>query len=62
TYAGIMTLLFFFWVYGIVSFGFDLKNKFVPAVRSLRRRASRTDRPLSVPPTAVAQSSDDPLI
>ena len=38
TYAGIMTLLFFFWVYGIVSFGFDLKNKFVPAVRRYRRR------------------------
>jgi hypothetical protein len=39
-----MTLLFFFWVYGIVSFGFDLKNKFVPAVRRYKRRRAAAKR------------------
>jgi hypothetical protein len=29
------TVLFFFWVYGIVSFALDCKNKFVPAIRRL---------------------------
>jgi len=32
------TVLFFFWVYGIVSFVLDVKNKFVPYLR--RRRAA----------------------
>ena len=44
TYVGIMTLLFFFWVYGIVSFGFDLKNKFVPAVRRYKRQRAAAKR------------------
>ena len=29
-YLGGMTVLFFFWAYGIVSFLLDLKNKFIP--------------------------------
>lgn len=32
-YIGIFTLLFFFWAYGIVSFGQDLKNKIIPGIR-----------------------------
>ncbi|QLC33989.1 hypothetical protein EFA46_007155 [Halarchaeum sp. CBA1220] len=35
------TLLFFFWAYGIVSFVLDVKNKFVPAVRTLWRERKR---------------------
>lgn len=41
-YFGAMTLLFFFWVYGIASFVLDLKNKFLPAVRQyLRHRKEK---------------------
>jgi hypothetical protein len=29
------TVLFFFWVYGIVSFALDCKHKFFPAIRRL---------------------------
>ncbi|USZ68183.1 hypothetical protein NGM10_00220 [Halorussus salilacus] len=38
-----VTVLFFFWAYGIVSFALDVKNKFVPAIRALvaARRESR---------------------
>ena len=36
-YVGTMTLLFFFWAYGIVSFVLDLRNKFVPGVRQYLR-------------------------
>jgi hypothetical protein len=36
-YFGAGTLLFFFWVYGIVSFGLDLKNKIIPAIIQYRR-------------------------
>lgn len=36
-YWGGMVVLFFFWVYGIVSFLFDLKNKIVPGVAQYRR-------------------------
>jgi len=45
------TLLFFFWAYGIVSFAFDCKNKFLPAARQLwtnwrrgRGQSSRSNR------------------
>jgi hypothetical protein len=36
-YWGGMFVLFFFWVYGIVSFGFDLKNKIIPGILQYRR-------------------------
>ncbi|ACV48380.1 MULTISPECIES: hypothetical protein [Halomicrobium] len=32
-----MVVLFFFWVYGIVSFAFDLRNKIIPGVLQYRR-------------------------
>ncbi|QGA82596.1 hypothetical protein [Halomicrobium sp. LC1Hm] len=32
-----MVGLFFFWVYGIVSFAFDLRNKIVPGILQYRR-------------------------
>ncbi|WP_435097536.1 hypothetical protein [Halarchaeum sp. P4] len=35
------TLLFFFWAYGIVSFVLDVKNKFIPALRTLWRERKR---------------------
>ncbi|MFB6207209.1 MAG: hypothetical protein ABEJ05_11860 [Haloglomus sp.] len=37
TYFAIVTVLFFFWVYGIVSFALDLKNKYVPMARQYLR-------------------------
>lgn len=37
------TVLFFFWAYGIVSFVLDVKNKFVPAVRTLVAARRRDD-------------------
>jgi len=40
-YWGGMLVLFFFWVYGIVSFGFDLKNKIVPGLLQYRRGRRR---------------------
>ena len=47
-YIGGMTVLFFFWAYGIVSFAFDCKNKFLPAARALwaarRERREETER------------------
>jgi len=36
-YFGGMAVLFFFWIYGIVSFGLDLKNKIVPGARQYLR-------------------------
>ncbi|WP_256391914.1 hypothetical protein [Natronoarchaeum rubrum] len=36
-YFGGMAVLFFFWIYGIVSFGLDLKNKIVPGTRQYLR-------------------------
>jgi len=36
-YYGGFTVLFFFWVYGIVSFVRDLKNKIIPGIRAYRR-------------------------
>ncbi|WP_135854405.1 hypothetical protein [Halorussus salinus] len=39
------TVLFFFWAYGIVSFAFDCKNKFLPAIRTFvaNRRAQKEE-------------------
>lgn len=34
-YVGGFTLLFFFWAYGIVSFGRDLKRTIIPGIRGL---------------------------
>ena len=36
-YLGGMAVLFFFWIYGIVSFGLDLKNKIIPGIRQYLR-------------------------
>ena len=36
-YLGGMTVLFFFWAYGIVSFILDIKNKFIPLGRQYLR-------------------------
>lgn len=36
-YWGGMLVLFFFWAYGIVSFGLDLKNKIIPGFIQYRR-------------------------
>lgn len=41
-YGGLLTL-FFFWVYGIVSFGLDLKNKVIPGIRQYRRGRKRRE-------------------
>jgi hypothetical protein len=35
TYFTAGTLLFLFWAYGLVSFVLDIKNKFIPAARTL---------------------------
>lgn len=35
------TVLFFFWVYGIVSFVLDCKNRYVPAARRFIRERRR---------------------
>ncbi|MFP8956196.1 hypothetical protein ACLI4Y_05670 [Natrialbaceae archaeon A-CW3] len=40
-YYGGLTILFFFWIYGIVSFVLDLKNKIIPGLRKYRRGRSR---------------------
>jgi len=36
-YYGGFTILFFFWIYGIVSFVLDLKNRIIPGLRAYRR-------------------------
>ncbi|MWV39916.1 hypothetical protein [Natrialba sp. INN-245] len=43
-YYGGLSVLFFFWIYGIVSFGLDLKNKIVPAIRQYRRGRTRREQ------------------
>ena len=44
-YYGGLLVLFFFWIYGIVSFALDLKNKVVPGIRTyLRGRKRREER------------------
>ncbi|MFC4543414.1 hypothetical protein ACFO5R_15900 [Halosolutus amylolyticus] len=43
-YYGGLTVLFFFWIYGIVSFTLDVKNKIVPGIRQYRRNRHRRKR------------------
>lgn len=40
-YLAGMTVLFFFWAYGIVSFLLDLKNKFIPGAKQYIRGRRR---------------------
>ncbi|SDR14522.1 hypothetical protein [Natronobacterium texcoconense] len=40
-YYGGLFVLFFFWIYGIVSFALDLKNKIVPGIVQYRRNRKR---------------------
>jgi putative exporter of polyketide antibiotics len=37
----LMLVLFFFWAYGVVSFGLDLKNTIIPGVIKYRRGRRR---------------------
>ncbi|QFU81190.1 hypothetical protein [Natronorubrum aibiense] len=43
-YYGGLTVLFFFWIYGIVSFALDIKNKLLPAIQQYRRASTRRSR------------------
>jgi len=36
-YIGAVTILFFFWVYGIISFIFDIKYKIIPGAKQYLR-------------------------
>ena len=40
-YYGGFLVLFFFWIYGIISFVLDLKNTVIPGIRQYRRGRSR---------------------
>ncbi|MFC4987168.1 MULTISPECIES: hypothetical protein [Saliphagus] len=40
-YVGGVTVLFFFWIYGIASFALDLKNKILPGLRQYWRGRKR---------------------
>jgi hypothetical protein len=40
-YVGGMTLLFFFWAYGIIRFGMDVKNIYIPKGRQYLRGRRR---------------------
>ncbi len=40
-YYGGLLILFGFWIYGIVSFIFDLKNKIIPGLKQYRRGRKR---------------------
>ncbi|WP_137288701.1 hypothetical protein [Natronorubrum halophilum] len=42
-YYGGATVLFFFWIYGIVSFALDVKCKIVPGIRQYRRGRTQPD-------------------
>ncbi len=42
-YWGGLFVLFFFWVYGIVSFAFDLKNRIIPGLLRYRRGRRRLE-------------------
>lgn len=42
-YIGGVTVLFFFWAYGIVSFGLDVKNKLIPLGRQYLRGRRRQE-------------------
>jgi hypothetical protein len=41
TYVAIVTVLFFFWVYGIYAFVRDLRHRYLPALRTLRENRRR---------------------
>lgn len=44
SYVGVVTLLFFFWAYGILAFVRDVKNKLLPWMRQYRaKRAERAE-------------------
>lgn len=43
-YYGGLLVLFFFWIYGIVSFALDLKNKIIPGIRRYRRGRKRLEQ------------------
>lgn len=47
-YVAAVTILFFFWVYGIVSFVRDLRSTYIPALRKYRagrrEQAEQTER------------------
>ncbi|WP_120245243.1 hypothetical protein [Halopiger aswanensis] len=44
-YYGGLLVLFFFWIYGIVSFALDLKNTIIPGIRAYwRGRTQRKQR------------------
>jgi len=36
-YVSAVTILFFFWIYGIVSFILDIKNKIIPGAKQYLR-------------------------
>ncbi len=36
-YYGGLLILFFFWIYGIISFILDMKNTVIPGIRQYRR-------------------------
>ena len=40
-YVTIVTVLFFFWVYGIYAFARDLRHRYLPALRTLRENRRR---------------------
>ena len=42
-YVGGMTLLFFFWAYGIIRFGMDVKNIYIPKGRQYLRGRRRLE-------------------
>lgn len=46
-YIGAVTILFFFWIYGIVSFILDIKNKIIPGAKQYlrgRRQQKKQER------------------
>ncbi|WP_226006889.1 hypothetical protein [Natrinema salinisoli] len=42
-YYGGLLVLYFFWIYGLVSFGLDLKNKVIPGIKQYRRGRKRRE-------------------
>lgn len=42
-YYGGLLVLYFFWIYGLVSFGLDLKNKVLPGIKQYRRGRKRRE-------------------
>ena len=43
-YYGGLTTLFFFWIYGIVSFALDVRNKLIPGLRQYRQHNTQRKR------------------